>query len=616
MPKVHVRPPAPILPKAGARNILVTSALPYVNNVPHLGNIIGCVLSADVYARFARNQGHTVLFVCGTDEYGTATETKALAEGMTPREICDKYHAIHKGVYEWFNISFDHFGRTSTPLQTEICQDIFKKCYANGFVQQKDEQQWYCTSCETFLADRFVEGICPDCGYDDARGDQCDECGHTFDAIKLKSPRCRYRKDCNKAPELRTSRHLYLQLDKLQPLTEKWYAESNDKHAWSKIAQDISRNWFNMGLEARAITRDLKWGIPVPLEGFTEKVFYVWFDAPIGYISITANYTDQWEQWWKNPENVELFQFMAKDNVPFHSIVFPSALLASQDNWTMLNHLNAVQYLNYEGTQFSKSRGVGVFGDSARDSGLAADVYRFYLLYMRPEASDANFDWEDLVAKHNNELLNNLGNFANRALSFCKRFFDGKVPKIALDDTAVEAVAQVNTELRAYTEGMESQVRIRDAIRGILSVSRIGNQYLQSTMPWKLVKNPETAAQAGSIVGVVLNLTYLIALMLEPIMPDTAQELLQQIGAERRFLPSAFAPLLDEGHVIGEPKPLFEKIDPDMAKEWRSRYGGRQAKAPEAPKVELLPTDRKRKTWSDRCGNRFWHPISFDSLLR
>lgn len=582
--KFRTAPQHPILPKDDKENILITSALPYVNNVPHLGNVVGCVLSADVYARYARATGKNVLFVCGTDEYGTATETKALAEGVTPRAICDKYHVIHKDVYDWFNISFDKFGRTTTDKQTEIAQDIFWKCYHNGYVIQKPEEQWYCTSCQQFLADRFVEGICPECNYDDARGDQCDECGKPLHAKDLKSPRCKYSKTCGKTPELRTSTHLYLSLDKLQKANEEFVDASNAKCAWSTNALTITKGWFATGLDPRAITRDLKWGTPVPLEGFTNKVFYVWFDAPIGYISITANYTDEWRKWWHNPENVKLYQFMAKDNVPFHSIIFPCSLLGTKEPYTMLHHLSATEYLNYENQGFSKSRGIGVFGDNAQESGIDSDVYRFYLMYIRPESSDANFDWNDLIVKHNSELLNNLGNFVHRALTFLTNNFGGVVPKVLLEKDETAFIAAVNQELAEYNSNM-SRVKLRDSIRYILNISRIGNQFIQTMKPWVLLKENKEA-KAGSVLAVAANVIYLLALLLEPFLPTTSSKLLSQLMARARPIPAVFLPFLEESHMIGSPEPLFARIDEAMATEWRSKYGGKQ-EAKEKPKVNI-----------------------------
>ncbi|KAL5009862.1 hypothetical protein ScPMuIL_012167 [Solemya velum] len=288
----------PILPLDGEKNILITSALPYVNNIPHLGNIIGCVLSADVYARFCRLRNYNILYVCGTDEYGTATETKAIEEGLTPKQICDKYNAIHTDIYSWFNIAFDSFGRTTTDHQTRIAQDIFCRLQERDYILQDQVEQLQCVKCQRFLADRFVEGICPLCGYEDARGDQCDGCQKLINATELKEPRC---KICGATPIVKSSDHLFLNLPKIEPLLKEHLDKVFQSGIWTPNAKVITTSWIRDGLKPRCISRDLKWGTPVPLEGYTDKVFYVWFDAPIGYISITANYTEHWEKWWKNP---------------------------------------------------------------------------------------------------------------------------------------------------------------------------------------------------------------------------------------------------------------------------------------------------------------------------
>ncbi|CAN6293660.1 unnamed protein product [Urochloa humidicola] len=401
-----------VLPVAGRRNVLVTSALPYVNNVPHL---VGCVLSADAYARYCRLRGHNVLFVCGTDEYGTATEARALQEGCSPREICDRYHALHREVYRWFGISFDHFGRTSSPEQTEICQDIFQRLLENNWLSEKTIQQLYCGSCQRFLADRLVEGSCPvdGCGYGSARGDQCEKCGELLNSIELIDPKC---KVCGSTPCVRDTDHLFLELPLLKEKLEGFIDEASG--TWSQNAVHVTNAWLKGGLKPRCITRDLKWGVPVPHEKYKDKVFYVWFDAPIGYISITACYTPEWEKWWKNPENVVLYQFMGKDNVPFHTVMFPSTLLGTGENWTLLKTISVTEYLNYESGKFSKTKGIGIFGNDAKDTNIPPEVWRYYLLTNRPEASDTQFTWTDLQAKLNNELVNKLGNFINRVLSF------------------------------------------------------------------------------------------------------------------------------------------------------------------------------------------------------
>jgi methionyl-tRNA synthetase len=415
---------------------LVTSALPYVNNIPHLGNLIQ-VLSADVFARFSRQRGYETLYVCGSDEYGTATETRAREEGVSPRELCDRNHAIHRDIYSWFNIEFDHYGRTSTTYQTEIVQGIFKAVYEAGYITQRSIKQLYSEKSEMFLADRYVKGECPHCHYDDARGDQCENCGKLLDPEHLINPVSIMD---NSTPVLKETTHLYIDLPKILPLLQQWMDEASARGRWARNAVQMTQAWIRDGLKERAITRDLKWGIPVPLEGFEDKVFYVWFDAPIGYISISAEHAalsgdgEAWKSWWHNPEEVELFQFIGKDNIPFHTVIFPSSLLATGANWTMLHHMSSSEYMNYEAGKFSKSKGVGVFGNDAQNTGIPADVWRFYIFYNRPETSDYVFTWKDFQEKTNKELIGNLANLVNRTLSFTKRFYDGEIISPDLTD--------------------------------------------------------------------------------------------------------------------------------------------------------------------------------------
>ena len=571
----------PVLPVPGERNVLITSALPYVNNVPHLGNIIGCVLSADVYARYCRLRNYNTLYISGTDEYGTATETKACSSQMTPQEICDKFHALHTEIYQWFNIEFDKFGRTTTHLQTQIAQDIFWKLYNNGFVIKDSMEQLRCETCERYLADRFVEGTCPKCAFDDARGDQCDRCGNLINAVELGDPKC---KICKNTPSQKKSEHLFMDLPKLEPYLQEHLDHEFKQGIWTHNTKVITKAWIRDGLKPICISRDLKWGTKVPLEGYTDKVFYVWYDAPIGYISITANYTDQWEQWWKNPENVQLYQFMAKDNVRFHSVIFPCELLGTKENWTVVNHISATEYLNYEDGKFSKSRGVGVFGNHAKDTGIPADIWRFYLLFIRPESQDSAFSWDDLMMKNNSELLNNLGNFINRALKFVSSNFEGRIPEMSFTEQDHELAALVTRELVAYIDNLE-KIKLRDGIRNILSISKLGNQYMQANKPWVLIKgSPEDKQRAGTVVGLAANLACLLSVMIQPYMPATSKTLQDQLKAPSscNTLKPQFLCYLKPGHAIGSPNPLFQKIEPATTKALAEKFKGQQVKA-EAP---------------------------------
>uniref|UniRef100_A0A669EQE4 Methionine--tRNA ligase, cytoplasmic n=1 Tax=Oreochromis niloticus TaxID=8128 RepID=A0A669EQE4_ORENI len=569
----------PILPQEDKRNVLVTSALPYVNNVPHLGNIIGCVLSADVFSRYGRLRGWNMLFVCGTDEYGTATENKAREEGLTPQQICDKYHAVHSSIYKWFQIDFDYFGRTTTEKQTEIAQDIFWRLHERDFLIEDTVEQLRCENCQRFLADRFVEGICPHCSYPEARGDQCDKCGRLINAVDLREPQC---KVCRQTPVIRSSKHLFLDLPKLESQLEQWLEKSTSTGDWTANAKQITRSWLRDGLKPRCITRDLKWGTPVPHADFKEKVFYVWFDAPIGYLSITANYTSEWEKWWKNPHQVELYNFMAKDNVPFHSVVFPCSLLGAQDNYTLVNHLIATEYLNYEDTKFSKSRGVGVFGDMAKDTGIPSDVWRFYLLYVRPEGQDSAFSWADMALKNNSELLNNLGNFINRAGMFVTKFFEGCVPVMELQEEDKKLLALVSWELQQYIQLMD-KIKIRDALKHILNISRHGNQYIQVNEPWKKIKGGDSERQrAGTVTGVSVNIACLLSVMLFPYMPAVSQTIRDQLNAPPSCINTmlegngTFVCSLSAGHRIGAVSPLFQKLEADQIEALKKKFGGQQ----------------------------------------
>ncbi|XP_074931694.1 methionine--tRNA ligase, cytoplasmic isoform X6 [Phalacrocorax aristotelis] len=534
------QPQKPVLPVEGMRNVLITSALPYVNNVPHLGNIIGCVLSADTFARYCRLRNWNTLYVCGTDEYGTATETKAVEEGLTPQEICNKYNAIHADIYRWFDISFDYFGRTTTPYQTMIAQDIFQRLLARGFLLQDTVEQLRCEDCQRFLADRFVEGTCPFCSYEEARGDQCDKCGKLINAVELKNPQCKL---CKGVPVVKPTQHLFLDLPKLEERLEPWLEQSWATGDWTANARYITRSWIRDGLKPRCITRDLRWGTPVPLDGFRDKVFYVWFDAPIGYLSITANYTDQWERWWKNPQQVELYNFMAKDNVPFHSVIFPCSLLGAEDNYTLVNHLIATEYLNYEDGKFSKSRGVGVFGDMAKDTGIPADIWRFYLLYVRPEGQDSAFSWSDLMLKNNSELLNNLGNFINRAGMFVCKFFGGAVPNMILTLDDKRLLAHVTLELRQYHQLLE-KVRQR----------------------------------ASTVTGIAVNMASMLAVLLQPYMPGVSLAIQEQlcIPPDCLVMSHNFTCTLPPGHRVGTVSPLFQKLENDQVEALRKHFGGGQ----------------------------------------
>jgi methionyl-tRNA synthetase len=592
--------PKIILPEKGKRNTLITSSLPYVNNVPHLGNVVGSVLSADVYSRFSKLRDRPTLYICGTDEYGTATETKALETGQTPQELCDEFFKKHKDVYDWFEIAFDYFGRTTTELQTTIAQDIFMKLYKNGYMEERTTTQPYCEKHSSFLSDRFVEGTCPKCQYEDARGDQCDKCGSLLDPFELINPHCKLD---GATPVPRETTHIFLRLDKSQKDIEEWFSKSSVEGGWPQNGVSITRSWLDKGLDARSITRDLKWGTPVPLPGYEKKVLYVWFDACIGYPSITANYTKDWEQWWRNPEEVKLYQFMGKDNVPFHTVIFPGSQMGTGDKWTMLNHLSTTEYLNYESGKFSKSRGVGVFGNTAKETGIPPSVWRYFLLANRPETGDTQFEWKAFIAANNSELLANLGNFVNRLIKFVNAKLDGVIPEFSptLADETVDFpgfVADVNALLAEYVADLEA-VRLRAGLRKIMDISSKGNLLLAGRLDnTNLTENP---VRTHTVIGLCLNLAYLIASLASPYMPSTATSIVEQLNAPLTSIPDKWTPdVLSGGHKIGKAAYLFTRIDESKEAEWREQYGGtqasRQAEAEaKAKKAADKARDKERK---------------------
>jgi methionyl-tRNA synthetase len=555
------------------------------------------VLSADVYARFLRQRGVNVLYICGTDEYGTATETRAQQEGLSPREICDKYHALHRDVYDWFDIAFDEFGRTSTEHQTRIVQEVFWDVHKAGYIAEDVMTQLYCEAvCNRFLADRYVNGTCPNCGYEDARGDQCDNCGRMLNTTELVRPKCA---TCGNPPVTRSTKHLFLDLPKSEPQLKDWVHRAAVAGNWSANAVTLTNTWLRDGLKKRCITRDLKWGVPVPLEGYTDKVFYVWFDAPIGYLSITAGYGDRWSKsegsqtggdaiwrkWWTPAEhddyNVELVQFMGKDNTPFHTIVFPSSLIATGKRWTLLHHISTTDYLNYEDGKFSKSRGVGVFGNDAKETGISTEVWRYYLLLNRPEGADATFTWADLAAKNNDELIKNLGNFINRTVSFLFKFFGGVVPNMLADDAENNSfVDRINKELEEYNHLME-KVSLKAALRKAMAISSLGNLYLQTKQPWILLKG-QKKEEAGSSLKFAANLVILICVIFEPFLGSRfSAKVFRQLGLEHKsgsnnMIPDKFDPTawVQPGSRTQQATILFPALEDARLQELRARYAG------------------------------------------
>lgn len=593
---------------------LITSALPYVNNIPHLGNLIQ-MLSGDVFARFCRNRGYDTLYICGTDEYGTATETKALEEKKSPRELCDYYYNEHTKIYDWFHINFDKFGRTSNDECTEITQDLFNDLDKNGLITEHTNNQLFCNHCNMFLADRFVHGICPKCGYEDARGDQCDKCGSLLDPTELKQPRC---STCSSTPEVKETKHLYINLPKISGKLDEWMKKVSVEGKWADNAVNITKAWIRDGLNERAITRDLKWGIPVPKKGYENKVFYVWFNAPIGYMSITKQLANElikagkksfdWKSWWlpseseegKNKEHVDLFQFIGKDNIPFHTVIFPCTLLGSGHDWTKLYHMSSTEYLNYEDGKFSKSRGIGVFGTDAIESGIPADAWRFYIFYNRPEKQDFQFTWKDFQEKMNSELIGNLGNLVNRTLLFVTRYYGGKIPSAPVDEELWSEVKKLEAKA---TENLE-WANLKDAFRSMFEIADICNKKFQAAEPWKTrTTEPEKAE------SLLFNLCYIIKdlmIMMNPYMPQYTQQVMGYFGKSIRE--SQIGKETTEGldwsdlgsttglSEIGETAVYFTPMDQKTMLAFRAKFAGSQTERKEGGKAEKKQKKQEKKT--------------------
>ncbi|HBD93698.1 MAG: methionine--tRNA ligase [Spirochaetes bacterium GWF1_31_7] len=554
------------------RKILITSALPYVNNIPHLGNIIGCVLSADVFAKYCTISGYETMFVSGTDEYGTTTVTRAKQEGITPKQLCDKYHAIHKDIYDWFNISFSHFGRTSCDEQTEIVQSIFKEIYDKGYIVEDTITQPFCIKCDMYLADRYIEGTCPHCGYEKAKGDQCESCGKLLDPAELKSPQC---SSCGEKPVFKDTNHLFLDLEKLKGQIEDWVTKQSEFGQWSNNALMVTKGWIEQGLKKRCITRDLDWGVKVPLKGFENKVFYVWFDAPIGYISITANKFKDWKSWWKSPDDVELFQFMGKDNIPFHTVLFPASLLATGDNWTMLKTISSTEYLNYEEQKFSKSRGTGVFGDQAKNSGIDPDLYRYYLLRNRPEKNDTQFFWNDFMEKVNGEIIANYANLVNRVLQFSMKFFDGSINLVDTSDDSVFKFADFENKVNSI-KSLYEKVELKKALLEILELCSYGNKFFQDNEPWKIIK--EDKEKTNRIISSLFGFVRDISILLYPYIPGAITRYFNSINLSTDTILISNIGNYDmlKGLQINPPGVLFTKLEKELVEKLKEQFAGKK----------------------------------------
>lgn len=558
---------------------LITSALPYVNGVPHLGHMVGCLLPSDVYARFMRMMGNEVLYICGTDEHGTPSEVGAAKEGMDISEYCTKYHNRHKEAYAAFNLSFDYFGRTSSPQNQELVYHIFEQLDKNGCIEEKTIKQIYSVDDGRFLPDRYVTGTCPHCGYDKARGDQCENCTKVLEPTELINPRSTISGSTNL--EIRETKHLFLKLPMLEKRLSEWVRSKEP--FWPDVAYSIAQKWLKEGLQERCITRDLKWGFPVNKPGFEDKVFYVWFDAPIGYIGITKQWADQnpsvrsWKDWWLDAKDVNYVEFMGKDNVPFHSISFPATLLGTGENWTLVDYLKGMSYLTFEGGKFSKSEKRGIFAEDAVKE-YPADYWRYWLMSNAPEGSDASFSFELFASVINKDLNGVLGNFVSRVLKMTASKIGEEVPAGGEDTEIEEALIKVLQERTDDYIKYMKDLEFRKALNELRAIWVEGNNYISAAEPWTVIKeNPERAA---AILRTCINLIRIFAVLSAPIMPKTAGSMLQRLGLKAENMPSLNGfnvkneiSALKPGQKFSVGEALFERITPERVEELKTKYG-------------------------------------------
>ena len=536
------------------KRYLVTSALPYANGPVHIGHLAGVYIPSDIYTRYLRLRGEDVISVCGSDEHGVPITIKARQEGVSPQDIVDKYHGIIKESFRRLGMSFDIYSRTTSPTHHKTASDFFRKLYDDGKFIEQTSQQYYDEVAGQFLADRYIVGTCPHCQNERAYGDQCEKCGSTLNATDLIGPKSAIT---GSTPVLRETKHWFLPLDRYEEFLRKWILDGHKE--WKSNVYGQCKSWLDLGLQPRAVSRDLDWGIPVPVEGADGKVLYVWFDAPIGYISATKELTPDWEKYWKD-EDTKMVHFIGKDNIVFHCIVFPS-MLRAHGGYILPENVPANEFLNLEGDKISTSRNWAVWlHEYLEEFPGKEDVLRYVLCANAPETKDNDFTWKDFQARNNNELVAVLGNFVNRALVLTQKYYGGAVPP-AGELTAYdrEMVAEIPVIKKSLEENIENY-RFREALKDAMNLARLGNKYLADSEPWKLVKtDPE---RVKTILNVALQITANIAVAIEPFMPFTAEKVLKllQIGKPGWDELGSTA-LLEAGHVIGTPELLFEKIE-------------------------------------------------------
>jgi len=540
--------------------ILVTSAWPYINYVPHLGNIVSSILSADVVARYYRLKGDEVVYVTGSDEHGTPIEIEAVRLNIPPKQLTDRNHAQVSSLFERWGIAFSNYTRTENPVHKEFVRELLLKIYENGYIFTQETEQLYCPKCDRFLPDRFVEGTCPSCGYNSARGDQCDSCGSLLEPTNLLQPRCAI---CNSVPITETRKHWYFDLPKLTgKLTD--YIESNKN--LPDNARNFTLNLLKDGLKPRPVTRDNKWGIPSPFPGSEDKTIYVWVEAVLGYLSATVEYfkrmgqEERWKEYWFNKDAKTLY-FIGKDNIPFHTIILPALLLATHEDYNLPWTVHSTEFLMFDGQAFSKSRRIGVWIDEALEL-FPADYWRYSLMSIRPEVKDTNFSWTTLIEKVNSDLNDTLGNFVHRTLTFINRQFGSTVPQPSSLDEKDKAVLLEAKEIVNQTAERMEAFKLQEALRIAISLSHLGNRYFNEKEPWKTIKTDRQ--QSANTLYVAVQIVKQLAIILEPFIPFTSEKLWRLLGLEGSVHEQRWSETekeLPPDHKIGKAKPLFSKID-------------------------------------------------------
>lgn len=579
--------------KKNFKRYLITAALPYANGPVHIGHLAGVYVPADIYVRYLRLRRKDVVFICGSDEHGVPITIKARHENVNPKDIVDKYHNMISKAFAEFGISFSIYSRTTSSIHYETASAIFRKLYDENKFIEKNTNQYYDEEARTFLADRYIMGTCPKCGNDNAYGDQCEKCGTSLSPTELINP---HSMISGSKPVMRKTRHWYLPLDQYEHFLRQWILEENKN--WKSNVYGQCKSWLDSGLMPRAVSRDLDWGIPVPVEGATGKVLYVWFDAPIGYISATKELTPEWEIYWKD-RDTRLIHFIGKDNIVFHCIIFP-AILKAEGSYILPDNVPANEFLNLEGDKISTSRNWAVWlHEYLKEFPGKQDVLRYVLCATMPETKDNDFTWKDFQSRNNNELVAILGNFVNRALVLTQKYFDGRIPPVVkLEKIDREVLAEI-PKFRKLVESNLEGFHFREALKSAMDLARLGNKYLADTEPWIMVKSNKE--RTGTILNIALQISANLSVIIEPFLPFTAEKLIRILNKpEFTWEDAGKSDLLQSGHVLNKPELLFEKIEDHLIEQQLQKL--QRIKMSNQTETQTVKEQKKPVSFNDFAG--------------